>query len=47
MTQAYLEIQDIHEPAIANNSLDALHALYEYDLKSQRSFDPNFFQIPS
>jgi hypothetical protein len=31
MTQAYLETQDIHEIAIANNSLDALPNLYEYD----------------
>lgn len=35
MTQAYLETQNIHEPAIANNaldnSLDALTALYECD----------------
>jgi len=31
MTQAYLETQDIHESAIANNSLDSLTALYECD----------------
>ncbi len=31
MTQAYLETQDIHEIAIANNSLDALTNLYECD----------------
>ena len=31
MTQAYLETQDIHEPAIANNSLDSLTSLYECD----------------
>lgn len=35
MTQAYLETEDIHEIAIANNStnhsLDALPNLYEYD----------------
>ncbi|MBD2178667.1 DUF29 domain-containing protein [Pseudanabaena sp. FACHB-1998] len=31
MTQAYLETQDIHEPAISNTSLDALPNLYEND----------------
>ena len=31
MTQAYLETEDIHESAIANNSLDSLNALYECD----------------
>ncbi len=31
MTQAYLETQNIHETAIANNSLDALTNLYESD----------------
>jgi hypothetical protein len=31
MTQTYLETQDIHEIAIANNSLNALPNLYECD----------------
>jgi hypothetical protein len=31
MTQAYLETEDIHEIAIANNSLDTLPNLYECD----------------
>ena len=31
MTQAYLETQDIHETAIANNPLDSLANLYECD----------------
>ncbi|MFM7603085.1 MAG: DUF29 domain-containing protein [Pseudanabaena sp.] len=31
MTQAYLETQGIHEPAIANTSLDSLSNLYECD----------------
>lgn len=31
MTQAYLETQDIHQTAIANNPLDSLANLYEYD----------------
>ncbi len=31
MTQAYLETQDIHQTAIANNPLDSLTNLYECD----------------
>ena len=31
MTQAYLETQNIHQTAIANNPLDSLANLYEYD----------------